>query len=71
MNKQVTAELTTAVIVEATEKRIVIEINKSCYLNVITAGFPHDHKAGDIVPILTYLKRKENPNGQTSEPPKQ
>lgn len=69
--KQVTAELTTGIIVEANETRLVIEINKSCYLNVMVGGFPHDHKAGDVVPILTYLKMKENPDGQASEPPKQ
>lgn len=71
MVKQVTVELTTAKIVEVSEKRLVIEINKGCYLNVIWAGFPHDHKTGDVVPILAYLKMKENPNGQAQQPPKQ
>jgi len=60
---QVTVELTHAIIVEATEKRIVIEINKQCYLNVLTTGFPHDHKVGERVPILSYLRMKDKPNG--------
>lgn len=65
--KQQTAELTTALIVEANEKRIVLEINKWCHLNIQIQGYEHDHKVGEVVPILTILRIK---HGQVIQPSK-
>lgn len=63
---QKTCELTHAVIVEATTKRIVLEINKWCHLNIQVEGYEHDHKVGEVVPILAYLRIK---HGQIIQPP--
>lgn len=66
MISQQTVELTTATIVEANEKRIVVQISKGCYLNVQVAGYQHDHKVGEVVPILAILRII---HGQIIKPP--
>lgn len=63
---QKTCELTHATIVEANKKRIVLEINKWCHLNIQVEGYEHDHKVGEVVPILTFLRIK---HGQIIQPP--
>lgn len=69
MIPQQTVELTTAKIVEASQKRIVIEVNKDCYLNcIVPLGYHHDMKVGEIVPLLAILRIT---HGQALEPPKQ
>lgn len=53
---QQTCELSIGTIVEATEKRIVIQVNKVCHLLVNVEGYVHDHKAGEQVPICSILR---------------
>lgn len=66
MINQQTVELTTAKVVEANEKRIILEVNKNCYLNVIIpSGHTHDMKAGEVVPLLAILRIT---NGQIIKP---
>lgn len=61
MIPQQTVELTTALIVEATKKRIVIQVNKDCHLNVIIPpDCVHDMKVGEIVPLLAILRITRN-----------
>lgn len=53
---QKTVELSTAIVVEANEKRIVLQINNVCHLVVLTHGYLHDHKVGEVVPLLAILR---------------
>lgn len=70
MIPQQNVELTTVKVVEASEKRIVLEITKECYLNAIVPhGYYHDHKVGEVVPLLAILRITRN--GQIIQPPKQ
>lgn len=57
MIPQQNVELTTVKIIEASTKRLVLEVNKDCYLNcIIPEGYHHDHKPGEIVPLLAILR---------------
>lgn len=69
MIKQQTVELTTGTILEANEKRIVIAIRDDVLISQIPSGYRHDHKAGEIVPILSILRITRD--GQIIQPPKQ
>lgn len=70
MIPQQNVELTTAKIVEANQKRIVIEVSKDCYLNcIIPHDYFHDHFVGEVVPLLAILRITRH--GQIIQPPKQ
>lgn len=61
MIAQQTVELITCKIIEVAHTRIVIEVNKNCYLNaIIPHGYRHDMKVGEIVPLLAILRVTRN-----------